>query len=101
MEASVQSRSKSAVTTPYIILSRIPEQTGAGWSELADVSGEATFVVESRGAEQAIRDALRLSATLLDMAKSGDGVEILPIPKRSYQPKPVRLVVQDPVIKIG
>lgn len=98
MEAS---RGTAQNPTPYIVLFQLPEQSGQGWSVLGSENGDDDFIVTSRGAEQAIRDALKLSPTLKGMAESEAGVTVLPVPQRSYKPVPVRLVPQAPVIKIG
>jgi hypothetical protein len=93
-------RSTAAVLTPYIIFYRVPEQTGAGWIEMTDENDDL-HIVKSRGQEQAMRDALALNTSLAALANSPTGVEVVVLPERSYKPTPIRLVPQDPVVKIG
>ena len=95
-------RSKAAVTTAYVVLYRIPGQADAGWQELGDPEdANEKFIVKSRGREQAIRDALRLHTTLKSMTETETGIHIWPVPVRSYEPLPVRLVPREPELKIG
>lgn len=85
------------VTTPYVFLYRTADTPT--WTELTTKDG-APLIQESRGAEQAVRDLLKYEERLAQLARDV-GVEVWPVPNRSRTILPVRLVPQDPIIKIG
>lgn len=92
------STKESVKPTDYTILYRLPGVTT--WSVAVDDQGVPKHF-SGRGAPTAMRRALAEDQVLADAANTSVGVELLPVPSRSYNPVPVRLVVQDPVIKIG
>lgn len=96
MEASATTARQ---TTDYLILYRIPEQTGQGWQILANDEGEDE-VVTHKGSEPAQKHAVLHYPMLRDLAEQG-GIEVAAVPARSFKPVPVRLVPREPELKFG
>lgn len=93
-------RSEAKIVTPYVLLVRSHRDPASSWSEVRDDHGEPVTVY-SRGSEQCVRDALKLLPDLAVQAQADDGIQVLAVPARSFKPLPVRVVAQEPIIKIG
>lgn len=89
---------KDKTTTTYVILHRVNGESG--WDDTLP-GGGLIVTAEGVGAASAIKAALKDNDDLATLAQQGEGIEVLAIPARSYNPTPVRLVPREPVIKVG